>query len=521
MAKSAVLALKITGDASGARRALGQAEEKAGGFGSKLSKVGLVAGAAIGAVIAVGKAAFDSASNLQQQAGAVDAIFGKNAKKMHAYAAQAATTAGLATSEYDQLAAVLGSQLNAAGFAGDQLSGKVNNLIGMGSDLAAQFGGSTADAVEALSSVLKGETDPIERYGVSIKQSDINAVLAANHQSKLTGVALKNAQATAALGLVTKQTAKAHGQFAAQSNTAAERQQVFGAQVENLKAKLGQGLLPIFSGLVGFLSKRVLPSFDRLTRKGGPVSKMFAQVGAFAKKNLLPALTSLWNVVMTKVYPAWVRIAGTIGRVAVPAFKAIWSFVKSFVVPMFKTVMGPVISGVQKVWGSLAAALEKNRGKFSAIYEKLKPFLDFLKNKVAPVVGGTLKLAFQALGAVIGPVVDAITWLLGKAASVIGFIGKVGGFLFGGGSGGGGAHPGAPRSAVYGAAAGGGGVFAATRSLSGGTSSAAGGRGPVVGGPTVNITVNGALDPNAVARQIGQLLERYAVRTGGRVAVSR
>jgi hypothetical protein len=51
------------------------------------------------------------------------------------------------------------------------------------------------------------------------------------------------------------------------------------------------------------------------------------------------------------------------------------------------------------------------------------------------------------------------------------------------------------------------------------------GVGPTTGGgstpgPTVQITVNGALDPVAVGRQVAKYVREYGAATGGRVAVA-
>src|SRR5919205_2737423 len=121
MGKGAALALKITGDASGGIDALDDFDRKADRAGGTMSKFGglVVAGAAAGgaALLALGVSAYDAASNAQQAAGAVDAVFGKNAAQMKSYAAGAAETVGLAASEYNQLASVLGAQLSNAGYA--------------------------------------------------------------------------------------------------------------------------------------------------------------------------------------------------------------------------------------------------------------------------------------------------------------------------------------------------------------------------------------------------------------------
>jgi hypothetical protein len=60
-------------------------------------------------------AAFNAASDLQQSTGAIDAVFGDWALDIEQAAQGAADAVGLSTSEYENLAAVIGSQLKGAG----------------------------------------------------------------------------------------------------------------------------------------------------------------------------------------------------------------------------------------------------------------------------------------------------------------------------------------------------------------------------------------------------------------------
>lgn len=520
--KSATLAVKITGDASDARKAFADADDHANKFGASLGKMaGLVGGAfAVGAVIDFGKEALGAASDLEQAAGAVTSVFGEGANSVYDWGSQAADAAGLAESSYYDLANVLGSQLGNMGYSGQKLADQTNDLITLGSDLAAQFGGSTSDAVEALSSVFKGETDPIERYGVSIKQSDISARLAAQGQDKLTGVALKQATAQATLALVTEQTKNAQGQFAAQGNTAAEVQQKLGAEFENLKATVGGYLLPIFTALGSFLSGPLKDAVSQITSGTGPLGEAFNVVGGFINQQLIPAMQGLFNELAPKVMPILQTLGDIIRNVVVPAFSQIWSFIKDYAVPIIRAVLVPVLSGLNDGWHSVSDALERNRGKFQDLYEKVKPFLDFLKNDVAPFVGTVLKGAFEVLGAVMGKSIDAIAWILGKAGDLIGLFGKVGSFLFGGGGGGGGQAKPVGAGRMLGAAPGGGRLFGAVSSLGGGAGpSIAGGPALVAAGDTYNITVNGALDPVAVGRQVNDALRQFARSTGRQAVV--
>jgi phage-related protein len=518
MAKGATLALKITGDASGGLRALDDAEGKAGRFGDTFSKMGMVAAGGVAAagvaLVGLGKQSFDAASDLQQSSGAIETVFGDLADAMKYNASEASTAVGLTTSEYENMATVIGSQLKNAGMDTGKAFDYTYDLIGKGADMAAVFGGTAADAVDALSSALKGEMDPIERYGVSLNQNAIQAEMAAEHTDKLTGAAATQAKTSAVLALINKQTAETTGQWAAQSGTAAEAQQILHAKITDVEAKIGGALLPAFAGLASWLSDKVIPAVSGLFDQGQPLGGMFQQLGGFITGGLVPAVMGLWNELAPKLLPIFHDVGAIITNVVVPAFRTIGDFIQNYAVPVFKNVLGPVLSGVASVWHSLSEALDRNKGKFQEIYDKIKPFLDFLKNDVAPFVGTVLKASFEVFGKVLGTVIDAIAWILGKAASVVGFIGKVGGFLFGGGGGGGGKAKPVGAGRLLGASAGGG-LFGAVSSLGGGAGpSATGGPALAAAGDTINITVTGALDPVAVADQIAAMLDRRARRTG-------
>jgi hypothetical protein len=531
MAKTSTLAIKIVGDATDAKRAFDDTEDHAGRVGRAFGGIGTaaVAGAAVAGAALVGfaKASFDAASELEQSTGAIDAVFGDWAVDIEQHAQEAAASVGLSTSAYENAAAVIGAQLHNAGMAHDEMTDKTTLLIQKGADMAAIFGGTATEAVDALSSALKGEMDPIERYGVSLNQSAIQAQLAADGNDKLTGAALKTAQTNAILELVTKQTADTQGAWAAQTGTAAEAQQILGAKLEDLQAKIGEKLLPVFASAASWVSDKLFPAFENLTRSGGPLSDMFATVSKFVTEQVVPAAKDLFKWYSEKVQPIFQDVAKVITQVAVPAFQAIWKFISDYVIPIFKTTLGPVIDGVRDFIHKLSEKIIENKDKFQEIWDKIKPFADFLRDKVAPIVGDVLGGAFKLLGSLIDPVVDTITWILDKASAVIGFVGKIGSFLFGGGD----EHPaaatrglaplpraagryGAPLSPL---------LFGAGTTVPGG-----GGVGPASpagltfgpAGDTYHITINGVLDADDAADEIARLLDRRARLTGRALAAA-
>lgn len=220
------------------------------GVDKLVKPAGLVAAALVGA----GKVASDFASSQEQAMGAVDAVFGKNAKTVKGWADQAAQAAGLTRAEYGGMASVLGAQLGNLGLSADDAMTSTGDLIQLGADLAAQFGGSSADAVGALGAALRGEADPAERYGLALNQTAVNARLAAKGQDKLQGSALAAAKAQAVIELATEQAGSAVGAFAREQGTASGSMAIATASAKNAAGTIGTVLLPIIVKAAGALS---------------------------------------------------------------------------------------------------------------------------------------------------------------------------------------------------------------------------------------------------------------------------
>lgn len=230
--------------------------------GAAIAKGMAVAGAA---VTAAGIKFGQWASNLQQSEGGVESVFKKSASTIKKWASSASQDVGLTANAYNEMATILGSQLKNMGIDMDQVTGKTGDLIKLGSDLAATFGGPTSDAVSAISALMRGEADPIERYGVSIKQADVNARLAEKGLKGLTGAAAKQAHALTVLELLNEQTADAQGQFSREANTAAGATERLKARLIDKATAIGTYLLPAYTKVVTWINSKVEPAFQLLT----------------------------------------------------------------------------------------------------------------------------------------------------------------------------------------------------------------------------------------------------------------
>ncbi|WP_102509087.1 phage tail protein [Sanguibacter massiliensis] len=302
-------AMRNFGDATGLNKLGGMAKKTA----KALGVVTLAGGAALGGLA---KVSVDAASSLEQSIGGVDAIFKDQSGKIHTWATKAAGDVGLSKNAYNELAAIIGTTLKNSGTPMDELAGKTNGLIKTSADLAATFGGTVTDSANAMASALRGEFEPLRRYGVSLSQADIQARALADSGKKSVKELTKQEKAVATQALILEQSADAQGAFAREANTLAGQQERLKAKFENVKATLGTKLLPVMTKVTTWVSDRLDPAMEGLQRfvdeKVTPAIKSLAgwfkdnedKIKALAEKissGLSTALQGAWDLIQKVV----------------------------------------------------------------------------------------------------------------------------------------------------------------------------------------------------------------------------
>lgn len=317
-----VLRIRILGDISDLARGLD-------GAGSKFERFrqgATLAASAVGAgLLGMAKVVGDAASRQQQALGGLESVFKESTGQMMEWANGAAEAVGLSKTAYASLAAPIGASLKNAGFSMDELGTKTNELIVKGADLAATFGGTTEEAVQALGAALRGEFDPLERYGATLTASQVNAELAAKGLDNLEGAALEAAKKQATLDLIMRQTADSTGQFAREADSAAGAAQIQSAKWEDLQAQLGNQLLPImtklaekFSGVIDFLSRHSTAVTNAAIVLGSMAAAVYAVNGAIAAyKATLAIITGVTKA--AKAAQVAYQVAMVSGKLAVMA----------------------------------------------------------------------------------------------------------------------------------------------------------------------------------------------------------
>ena len=245
-----------------ATRQLGAFGKSANGLSGTLGKVGsaLASFGIATKAVQFTKESIDSARDLERNLFSVGTIFDEFAPKIIQFTKNAENL-GLSQKDAAKASTFLGSVLKQSGFSMEFVTAETQKLVSLGVDLAATYGYDVQEALLGMTALFRGEYDPIEKFGVAMKQSEINSELAARGLDKLEGSARRNAEQTIRLELLYQRATDATGAFTAQSGNLYVEQKKLSAAWENMKAVVGTELLPAMGGLVEVLK----PLVDELT----------------------------------------------------------------------------------------------------------------------------------------------------------------------------------------------------------------------------------------------------------------
>jgi hypothetical protein len=247
------LTILLQADTTGLGRGLADAQTKLQKFGGQLEQLSRKATLVFAGVAAAGYKVVQSASDLNESISKSNVIFGSSAKAIQAWAATADQALGLSQTAALEAAgnfAILGQS---AGLTGKDLATFSTDLTGLAADLASFNNTSTDEAITALAAGLRGESEPLRRFGVLLSE---NAVQAKAMEMGLAATAKELTDQDKVLArnaLILEQTTLQQGDFARTADGAANQQRILAAEIENSRAAIGEGLLPAYKDLLGVL----------------------------------------------------------------------------------------------------------------------------------------------------------------------------------------------------------------------------------------------------------------------------
>jgi phage-related protein len=350
--------------------------------------------------------------------------------------------------------------------------GEAQKLQALALDISAGSGKSLEAVSEALSKAQEGNTKSLAKLGIGLSAAQLKTMSMEEITAKLADTF--------------------ENQASAKADTFQGKMARLSEAFNEGKETVGSFVLDAITPLVSDFVTKVIPTLSNLAESLG--------------KDLKDPMNEIKNVIVNFV---------------IPAFKALFSYLTDYVIPFWTSVLAPALKGIFKAFDTIKDSVNDNSTELKPLFTLFKNIAEFAKEVLAPVIGTTLRIAFQAVGTIIATIVGSVAKLISFFSNLIDkvqdFIDKlkdvpfIGNLidLFGG------------AKAQGGPVVGGMSYLVGERGPELFTPSASGniipnnklGRGS---GAVYNITVNGAIDSEGTARTIINTLNNSYFRgTGG------
>ena len=320
------------------------------------------------------------ASDLSEQGAAVGQVFGKSADMVQKFAAGAATTLGQSNVQILDAAKSFGIYGKAAGLSASQNAKFSTGFVQLATDLASFNNTSVDEALLALQSGLRGESEPLRRFGVLLDDATLRNEALKLGLIKTTKDALTPAQKVlAAQAAIYAQTSTQQGDFARTSSGLANQQRILSAEIANAKTQIGQQLLPVMKDLVTTIAQKILPAvsdfFTRFKEGKTALNPVIDGIKAFIgfvityKDFLIPIVGGIMAVVTAmKIWNIWtntVKIAQGLLNLVMEAnpigvvILAIMGIVTALTIFFTKTETGrKVFQALKDTFGSVFSTIK-------------------------------------------------------------------------------------------------------------------------------------------------------------------
>jgi hypothetical protein len=264
------LKLSLLADTKNLVDGLKKGEKQSETFGDKIEsinkKVGLAfaaMGAAAGAMaIKFTKDAIGAASDMEETISKIGVIFGSSAKEIDKFAQTAATSIGQSSQQAMDAAATFAIFGKSAGLSGQALVDFSTDFVTLASDLASFNNTTPEDAIMAIGAALRGEAEPLRRYGVLLDDATLKAAAMEMGIYAGTGSLTAQQKVLAAQKVIMEQTSLAQGDFARTSDGLANSQRSIEAAVKDAQVQLGTALLPIIQQIATYIKNVMVPNLS-------------------------------------------------------------------------------------------------------------------------------------------------------------------------------------------------------------------------------------------------------------------
>ena len=317
MADYRTLKMALLADTSKFISGLKGASKSTATFGDKVKGVakgiGLAfAGMAVavaGFAVKLGIDGIKAASNFEEALNKVNVVFGKGGAEIEAWSKTASKTFGQSQVQALDAASTFAVFGKSAGLQGTKLTGFAKKLTILASDLASFNNTSPEEAILAIGAALRGESEPIRKYGVLLNDASLKAYAMSKGLYSGKGNLDMSSKVLAAYGEILAQTTDAQGDFKDTQDGTANTMKTLDAMMEDVKVKIGTALLPAFQTFVGWLKTDGVPGLETfIDVMQGRSGKTLQQAILGGKKDM----DGFTYGAMSENQDAWINLADSV-----------------------------------------------------------------------------------------------------------------------------------------------------------------------------------------------------------------
>ena len=438
MAGQQTITAVITADAKPFKKGMEDASKSTATLTGSIQKVGIAGKLAFaGVAAAVGGfvvSSVKSASTLNEAGTAIKQIFGDAATSIDKTASSAAIALGQSQSQFLAAAKTFGIFGKAAGLTTKENEKFSVGLTTLATDLASFNDTSVQDAIDAIGAGLRGESEPLRRYGVlitdaALKQEALNLKIS-DGKSVLTS----QQKILAAQSLIYKQTTTQQGDFARTSGGVANATRQVQAAFENLKATVGTTLLPSVSVLLAGIAPALqelapviakvfgslTPIFDALTavmpsvtdvigQLAAPLGQVMSFLAAIVVKTL-PLFNKLWAILAPVIEQIIPPLLTLLDAVLTPLIDIVGQVIDAFA-PMIADILPLLVSEFKALAPFISSVMELLKPIISIVLLLFKAFMPII-TAVLPIFIKLLELILPPLTFLIGKLTDGLLWVV-------------------------------------------------------------------------------------------------------------
>lgn len=414
MAGSRTLKLSILADVDQLRRNLSSGSQEVAGFGDKVTEFGKKAGLAFAAATAAAgayaiklavdgvKAAVEDEAAQTKLAGTLERVTGATNNQIAAVESYITKTSLATGVTDDELRPALSRLIVSV-----EDTKKSQELLNLALDISAATGKSVESIAQALAKAYDGNTTALKKLGIetqnettvvkdnsAAKDAAERAQLAYNLAIDKYGVS--SAQAQKAGLVLTQALEKANEVTTANVKSSLSFDQIIG----QLSDKFGGAAAENADTFAGKMARLRIAFDEAKETVGAYLLQALTPVVTYIANTVLPRFDEFANKIITVVSPAIQSITSAVNTYALPGLRTLNDFVSNVLRPTLEAGFGPIINELRNSFREIANSLSLTNSEFQ-----------YLKDAIGIIIQ-VLRTFISLIGQGVADAINIATWFI-------------------------------------------------------------------------------------------------------------